>query len=431
MALDIPLTRSGSTDRIYRVNTGSNRLMRALKTEYNTMNLGCFLPSGLPIWTEGQIYNIGDIIYGRYEISNKVYTCGVFECGISHTADQTNKPSGTSSMGYCNVSSTLYWKALGSTTLIEYPPCGSLASDGALPYGGINKSPTGVLVGVSGITPKPDHLDYPEIAWHHDYNGIFCLPAHGSMYGASGSAWTIGGYMNGDLSWALEFQRIQGHGDCEEGTHTFKIRHQKRTISDNWWTWTYLFCGSHEIDLCETSYTIDNLFLPPPYFPYDWWDTDPAIVAWRQSLQPTVDCTGYDDYGNIPPFSGWSGTVSLLGFTDYLTVGYDDRSVEYLDNGKTIKARWRFALYGSSGKRAILKNNIACDFFRFDFQGVDWDVFLGCTTIPVTPDGDGWYEHTETVPEGVTVSDCGITNINAYNWRYKSVTDMLGSIRNS
>ncbi|HOM77221.1 MAG TPA: hypothetical protein PLE88_11960 [Anaerohalosphaeraceae bacterium] len=432
-----PLCRNIDTDRIYRVNTGTNKLLRCLSPEFNTINLGCFLPQ-LPIWTEGSTYAVGDIVFGRVEFGTPVvaYICGIFECRVAHTATTGNAPSASSGFGTCQVQTTLHWRALGTTTLLEYPVCGSLASGGAEPYGGINKSPTGVLVELSGITPKPDHLDYPEIAWHHDYNGVYCLPA---MYGYTGGTWYIGGLCDGDLKWTLEFDPTLPWGDCETGTRKMSIRQLKRTLTDNWWTWTYLFCGSHEVSLCETSYTDSNLFLPPPYYPYYWWDTDPLIVAYRQSLIPARDCTGYDNYGAIPPFSGWGGTVSFLGFTDYMTVGFDDFNVEYFNDGESANVRWRFALFGSGGKRVILKNNIVCDFFRLDFQGSDWDIFLGCTTTPVTPDEDGWFETTVSLPDNMTISDFGVTNVNAYNWKYRCHlssdpapgTSYLGSLRQS
>ena len=432
-----PLCRNIDTDRIYRVNTGTNKLLRCLRPEFNTLNLGCFLPQ-LPIWTEGNTYAVGDIVFGRYEYTfgGTVYTfiCGIFECRVAHTATAGNAPSGTGGYSTCVVQTTLHWRALGTTTLLEHPVCGSLASGGAEPYGGINKSPTGVLIQVSGITSAPNIQASPEMAWHHDYNGVYCLPA---MYGYTGGTWYIGGLCDGDLKWMLEFDPTLPWGDCETGTRKMSIRQLKRTLSDNWWYWTFLFCGSHEVSLCETSYTDGNVFPIPPY-PVPAPNT-PEYNAWRQAIINAKPCCCPDwESWQIPSVSGGGGSVSFLGFTDYMTVGFDDFSVEYFNNGQSANVRWRFALFGSGGtKRVILKSNIACDFFRLDFQGIDWDIFLGCTTTPVTPDGDGWFETTVSLAGGMTISDFGVTNINAYNWRYRCTlssdlapgTQYLGSLR--
>lgn len=414
----IPLCRSIDTDRLYRSNTGSAKLLRCLMKSYNTLNLGCFVPQ-LPIWTEGDSYAVGDIIFGRAEIlPDYVYCLHIWECRVAHTATQNDRPVDQT---------TLKWRKIGSTpTNIEYPPC-SILSNGD-PYGGLNKSPTGILVSVSGIQPQDSHYQTIENAWHHDYNGIYCLPL-GEMYWATGTAWTIGGPMNGDLEWRLEFQVTAGHGHCGEGLRRFTVRQQKRTITDNWWRWNYLFCGSKQIEECEASYVLTNQFPQKPY---------PAPVigseqynAWLESIRParTCCCPEYESY-QWPEFNGWGGQLALVGFTDYLSVGYDTRQLTY--DGNTAHCRWRFALWGSvngvNTKRAILKDNIACDFFRYDFLGSDWGVFQGCTTIPLSPDPDGFFEYTVNCPAGSTVSDFGITNINAYNWKYKSATDMLGTV---
>ena len=95
-----------------------------------------------------------------------------------------------------------------------------------------------------------------------------------------------------------------------------------------------------------------------------------------------------------------------------------------------MNGRWNYgSVDGVWTKRFILRDNIACEFFRYDFLGSDWDVFQGCTVIPLTPDGDGFFEYTVEVPAGSDMSDFGISNINAYNWKYKYRGDIQGTIR--
>lgn len=421
----IPLCRDIDTDRLYRTNDGSAKLLRCLMQAYNEVNLGCFVPQ-FPIWTEGNSYEVGDIIFGRGEIPpDYLYCLHIWECKIAHTASQADRPVDQT---------TLKWRKIGSTptysNLIPYPPCSTLSNpDGD--YGGLNRSPTGMLVSVSGLNVL-NGPQGPENAWHHDYNGVYCLHL-GSMYWASGSAWSIGGPINGDLEWALEFQVTAGHGHCGGSGYDrrFSIRQLKRTITDNWWQWHYLFCGSAPITECETSYSLSNLFPPRPD-PFPDYGT-PEYSAWIQSLQPAKACCcpEYESW-QWPSFNGYGGSLSFIGFCDYMSVGYDTWEVNYINGGSAAHCRWRFALWGGvdgvNTKRVILKDNIACDFFRYDFLGSDWDIFQGCTIIPLTPDENGFFEYTVEVPAGSTVSDFGVSNINAYNWKYRYMGDILGSV---
>jgi hypothetical protein len=298
----------------------------------------------------------------------------------------------------------------------------------------LNKSPTGALIEVSGLNV----LNGPqgqENEWHHDYNGVYCIGL-GSMLWVNGTAWYQSGLCNGDLQWTMGFQGGGMHGDCGTGgsSRHFDIRQQKRTITDNWWTTVFLFCGSGQVVECETSYSLSNLF---PQNPEPFPDPGtPEYAAWLQSLQPAKACCcpEYESW-QWPSFNGYGGTLSFIGFCDYMSLGFDTMEINYINGGTAAHCRWRFALWGGvngvATKRMILKGNIACDFFRMDFLGSDWDIFQGNTLIPLSPDGDGFFEHTVQVPGGSTVSDFGITNTNAYNWKYKGISDVFGSVWSS
>lgn len=421
----IPLCRSIDTDRLYRSNTGSAKLLRCLMTAYNELNLGCFVPS-FPIWTEGNSYQVGEIIFGRGENEQgMVYCLHIWECKIAHTATEADRPVDVTTLKWRKIGSTPTWEGV-----IAYPPCSILSNpDGD--YGGLNRSPTGILVSLGGVNQTTNCTEDPAYyGWHHDYNGVYCMHVW-DMYGADGSNWYQAGLCDDDLQWSLQFQTPLGHGHCDTGQRNFSVRQLKQTITDNWWYWTHLFCDSRETVQCETSYTLSNLFPEPPDpFPPSG---SPERQAWYDQLAPAKACCcpDYESY-EWPTQSGWGGQLSFLGFCDYLSVGYDTFEVSYINNGTAAFCRWRFALWGAvdgvSTKRVILKDNIACDFFRYDFLGSDWDIFQGCTLTPLTPDADGFFEYTVAVPDGTTVSDFGLTNINAYNWKYKFRTDILGSV---
>jgi len=420
-----PLIRSIDTDRIYRVNTGTNRLMRMLRPEFGSMNLGCFIPSNLPLWTEGSSYAVGDDVYGRYDNMWQPeidYAHCIYKCRVAHTATEANRPT--------EFTTTLHWQALARTSILTYPVCGSLFHGGAEPYGGdINRSPSGILIEVSGLATASYIQQSPETAWHHDYNGVYCMPVS--------RGWSIGGLCEGDLKWSIEFEpNPQTWGNCETGTRQMTVRHYKRTLSDSWWQTSFLFCGWHEILKCETSYTDGNLFPIPPDPPPA--PGTPEYDAWRQSIDDVKPCC-CPDYKpwQSPSVSGGGGTVRFLGFTDYMSVGLDSYSVEYFDNYRSANVRWRFALFGTGGKRRVLYEHIECDFFRLDFQGIDWNIFLGCTLEPTTPNEDGWFEKTVHVSDDATITDFGFTNVNACNWRYQchlnsdlaGGTSYMGSLR--
>jgi len=404
-----PLIRSIDTDRIYRVNTGTHRLMRMLRPEFGSMNLGCFMPSNLPLWTEGSSYAVGTDVYGRYDRPSHPeidYAYCVYKCRVAHTATEANRPT--------VFETTLHWQALASTSIQFYPVCGTLVHEGAEPYGGINRSPTGVLIELSGISTAPYYDASLEAAWHHDYNGVYCLPTSTPfqpwLHGGRGGLCASG------VSWGLNFLPSSRWGDCETGIRTMSVTNFKRTLSDNWWHTSFLFCGSHEIEECETSYTDDNVFPTPPD-PIPDWGT-PECNAWLQAIMDAKSCCCPElEPWQSPSVCGGGGSVSFLGFTDYMSIGVDDSEVTYFNDGQSAVVCWRFVLLGHTGTpRKVLYDNIYCDFFRMDWDD-DYNTFLGCTVEPLTPDEDGWFEKTVHV-SGATISNVGFTNVNAYNWKY-------------
>lgn len=427
----IPLCRSLDTDRLFRNSDDARKLLRCLNKAYNVNNLGCFVPQ-YPIWTEGTNYAVGDIVFGRDVGSDGTLYCRhIWECRVAHTATVETQPRNNT---------TIRWRKIGSTSAMNewgyywgiplvYPPCSILAAGGAQGYGGLNRSPTGVMVSIDGLQPRSLPGPAPEVDWHHDYNGVYCMPlATGSI--SPGTAYYRGGLCQGDLEWALLFEAGYPNGECYDGETPFVIALQKSTITDNWWHTGFLFCGKTDVQTCSTSYSFENAITKDVPHPYD--PQSPEYQAFLQMLRNAPCPRLRYPPEEHPNMSGFGGTVTVLGFTDYMTVGYDAYKVDYFNNGKSARCRWRFALWGPVGeqysKRLILKNNIACDFFRWDFLGNDWNIFQGNTLIPLTPDENGFFEYIVTVPEGSTISDFGVTNVNALNWKYGGGGDMFGSI---
>lgn len=407
----LPLARSLNGDRLYRVNAQA-RLLRTLPVAYNDLNLDCFLPPDIPMWTEGVFYRAGDIVYGRYDDGpQETYVDHIWECKLDHLATVETQPV---------ESTTLRWQMLGATPSargtswhgflpFKYPPCGTLVGLGK--YDGINRTPTGVLATIEGIVPpKPRYSDFSN-QWLFDINGTYVLPLGLDPFIISGltSDAQVACYFKFDGLW---------NGQCHDLKKNLHIEMHSSSVDDDWWTWGSVFCGETDVTKCPTSYTIKNLL---PDTPSEAWtqpfEEDPNYVAWRESLKPAEALCG-----EVIGHWGGLGNITVQGFTEYCWITFDMFDVDYSSDGRSAHCTWRFALNDRTGKIAILKSNVGCDFYQQELHGQ----IVGGSLETLLPGTDGYFE--KNISDVPLTTDFGVTNIRAYGNRYHGTGQYFGTV---
>jgi hypothetical protein len=405
----LSLARNLDTDRLFRVNNEKARLLRTMAVSYNDLNLGCFLPPGIPMWTEGTAYKAGDIVYGRYESywgdMLEVYIQHIWECKIDHVATAETQPV---------EATTVRWRLIGRTpqfggwsfTPILYPPCGTLAGLGK--YGGINRTPTGVIATIEGVVPpKPRYSDYTN-QWLFNINGTYVLPLGLNPF-------VISGLTDPNVSCAFKYEGFW-NGQCHDLKKDLRIKMYTSSVEDDWGSWGTIFCGRTDTAQCATSFTMPNLMPDTPEHQWTYpLQEDPNYLAWVESLKPAeAEC------GQIVGHWGGLGSITMQGFTEYRTIVFDVLDVDYSSDYKSAHFTWRFALSDTAGNRTILRNNVICTFCRQELADMSGSL------EPMSPGTDGYFEKTISgVPR---TTDFGVTNIRAYGNLYHGTGRYLATL---
>jgi len=407
-----PLARSLDTDRLFRVNNEKARLLRNVPVTYNDLNLDCFLPPEIPIWTEGTAYKAGDIVYGRYDSywgsdEPEVYIQHIWECKIDHIATAQTQPVDAT---------TLRWRMIGRTpafgawsfTPILYPPCGTLVGLGK--YGGINRTPTGVIATIEGVVPpKPRYSDFSN-QWLFDINGTYVLPLGLNPF-------VISGLTDPNVSCSFQFEGFW-NGQCHDLKKDLRIEMYTSSVDDNWRSWGSVFCGETEVSACPTNYTVANLLpdTPSEKFTYPL-EEDPNYIAWQEALKPAEALCG-----NVYAHWGGLGSITMQGFTEYRWITFDMLEIEHSSDNRSAHCTWRFALNNHKGQIGILKSDVVCTFYRQEL----YDQILGGSLETLSPGTDGYFE--KTVSGVPLTTDFGVTTIRTYGNRYHGQGRYFGRV---
>jgi hypothetical protein len=411
----LPLARNLDTDRLFRVNNEKARLLRTMAVSYNDLNLDCFLPPEIPIWTEGAAYKTGDIVYGRYDYYNglpepETYVDNIWECKIDHIATAETQPVD---------STTVRWRLIGTTPSargsswwsflpFKYPPCGTLV--GLRKYGGINRTPTGVIATIEGVVPpKPQYSDIFN-KWLFDINGTYVLPL-------GLNPWIVSGLTSPGVQCYFEFRGFW-NGQCHDLKKDLRIEMHTSSVDDGWRSWGSVFCGETEVTKCPTNYTIANLLPDTPEHKWTYpLEEDPNYIAWQEALKPAEALCG-----EVRGHWGGLGSITMQGFTTYRWIVFDMLEVDLSSDRKSARCTWRFALTDAKGNRAILKSNVVCTFYRQEI----YDGIVGGSLEVVSPGTDGYFE--KTISGVPLLTEFGVTTIRALGNRYHGEGRYFGSV---